>query len=146
MYWATIYKAKSCYLAGGVIYRRYHSLESSSRSIRSCLSLKILVFARFGSNHIVYEVLSANSFIETFLQVLFNVYVLLDIDCCLSTAVSTDRTTDVRDVLSTLEYQKIAAIKGVLDRDLSSLFLFNKKAILSWSARKSKNYILLIST
>lgn len=146
MYWATIYKAKSCYLAGGVIYRRYHSLESSSRSIRSCLSLKILVFARFGSNHIVYEVLSANSFIETFLQVLFHVYVLLDIDCCLSTAVSTDRTTDVRDVLSTLEYQKIAAIKGVLDRDLSSLFLFNKKAILSWSARKSKNYILLIST
>ena len=146
MYWATIYKAKSCYLAGGVIYRRYHSLESSSRSIRSCLSLKILVFARFGSNHIVYEVLSANSFIETFLQVLFHVYVLLDIDCCLSTAVSTDRTTDVRDVLSTLEYQKIAAIKGVLDRDWSSLFLFNKKAILSWSARKSKNYILLIST
>ena len=146
MYWATIYKAKSCYLAGGVIYRRYHSLESSSRSIRSCLSLKILVFARFGSNHIVYEVLSANSFIATFLQVLFHVYVLLDIDCCLSTAVSTDRTTDVRDVLSTLEYQKIAAIKGVLDRDLSSLFLFNKKAILSWSARKSKNYILLIST
>ena len=146
MYWATIYKAKSCYLAGGVIYRRYHSLESSSRSIRSCLSLKILVFARFGSNHVVYEVLSANSFIETFLQVLFHVYVLLDIDCCLSTAVSTDRTTDVRDVLSTLEYQKIAAIKGVLDRDLSSLFLFNKKAILSWSARKSKNYILLIST
>ena len=146
MYWATIYKAKSCYLAGGVIYRRYHSLESSSRSIRSCLSLKILVFARFGSNHIVYEVLSANSLIETFLQVLFHVYVLLDIDCCLSTAVSTDRTTDVRDVLSTLEYQKIAAIKGVLDRDLSSLFLFNKKAILSWSARKSKNYILLIST
>ena len=146
MYWATIYKAKSCYLAGGVIYRRYHSLESSSRSIRSCLSLKILVFARFGSNHIVYEVLSANSFIETFLQVLFHVYVLLDIDCCLSTAVSTDRTTHVRDVLSTLEYQKIAAIKGVLDRDLSSLFLFNKKAILSWSARKSKNYILLIST
>ena len=146
MYWATIYKAKSCYLAGCVIYRRYHSLESSSRSIRSCLSLKILVFARFGSNHIVYEVLSANSFIETFLQVLFHVYVLLDIDCCLSTAVSTDRTTDVRDVLSTLEYQKIAAIKGVLDRDLSSLFLFNKKAILSWSTRKSKNYILLIST
>ena len=104
-------------------------MESSSRSIRSCLSLKIIVFARFGSNHIVYEVLSANSFIETFLQVLF--HVLLDIDCCLSTAVSTDRTTDVRDVLSTLEYQKIAAIKGVLDRDLSSLFLFNKKAILS---------------
>ena len=90
-----------------------------------------IVCARFGSNHIVYEVLSANSFIETFLQVLFHVYVLLDIDCCLSTAVSTDRTTDVRDVLSTLEYQKIAAIKGVLDRDLSSLFLFNKKAILS---------------
>ena len=44
---------------------------------------------------------------------------------------STDRTTDVRDVLSTLEYQKIAVIKGVLDRDLSSLFLFNKKVILS---------------
>ena len=144
MYWATVYKAKSFYLAGGVIYRQYHSMESSSRSIRSCLSLKILVFARFGSNHIVYEVLSANSFIETFLQVLF--HVLLDIDCCLSTAVSTDRTTHVRDVLSTLEYQKIAAIKGVLDRYLSSLFLFNKKAFLSWSARKSKNYILLIST
>lgn len=136
MYWATIYKAKSCYLAGGVIYRRYHSLESSSRSIRSCLSLKILVFARFGSNHIVYEVLSANSFIETFLQVLF--HVLLGIDCCLSTAVSTDRTTDVRDVRSTLEYQKIAAIKGVLDRDFIKFILIQQKSDLVLIGEKVK--------
>ena len=112
-------------------------MESSSRSIRSCLSLKILVFARLGSKHIVYEVLSANSFIETFLQVLF--HVLLDIDCCLSTAVSTDRTTHVRDVLSTLEYQKIAVIKGVLDRDhVVKFILIQQKSNLVLIGEKVK--------
>ena len=75
------------------------------------------------------------SFIETFLQVLFHVL----LDCCLSTAVSTDRTTDVRDVLSILEYQKIAVMKGVLDRDhVVKFILIQQKSDLVLIGEKVK--------
>ena len=134
MYWATIYKAKSCYLAGGVIYRQYHSLESSSRSIRSCLSLKILVFARFGSNDIVHEVLSANSFIETLLQVLFHVL----LDCCLSTAVSTDRTTHVRDGSFNSRISKNSGDKRCSWQIFVKFILIQQKSVLVLVGEKVK--------